>query len=83
MASLIDCGAQNWAIHEEIYNSSSESRLKFLGFCLLNRLEVIHEYNTAIIHVTKRISRSLKLSPAIPKDWSIMHFQLKEFDWLL
>jgi phosphoesterase RecJ-like protein len=31
IASLIDCGAQNWAIHEEIYNSSSESRLKFLG----------------------------------------------------
>jgi phosphoesterase RecJ-like protein len=53
IATLIDCGARNWAIHEEIYNSSSESRLKFLGFCLLNRLEVIHEFNTAVIHVTK------------------------------
>jgi len=50
-ADLITLGAQNWKIHEHVFNSSTESRLKFLGFCLLNRLEVIPEYNTAIFAI--------------------------------
>lgn len=51
VADLISLGAENWKIHEHVFNSSTESRLKFLGFCLLNRLEVIPEYNTAIFAV--------------------------------
>ena len=51
VADLITLGAQNWKIHEHVFNSSTESRLKFLGFCLLNRLEVIPEYNTAIFAI--------------------------------
>ncbi|KGE15548.1 DHH family phosphoesterase [Sphingobacterium deserti] len=53
IASLIDAGARNWEIHEQIYNSSTENRLKFLGYCLLNCLEVIPAYNTAIFSVSK------------------------------
>jgi len=52
VADLISLGAQNWKIHEHVFNSSTENRLKFLGFCLLNRLEVISEYNTALFAVT-------------------------------
>src|SRR3546814_1785200 len=51
VADLISLGAQNWKIHEYVFNSSTESRLKFLGFCLLNRLEVIQEYNTALFAI--------------------------------
>jgi len=51
VADLINLGAENWKIHEHVFNSSTESRLKFLGFCLLNRLEVLPEYNTAIFAV--------------------------------
>lgn len=53
IAELIRCGANNAEIHERIYNSNTERRLKFLGFCLLNRLEVIPEYNTAFFSITK------------------------------
>src|SRR5690606_21291206 len=53
IASLIDAGARNWEIHEHIYNSSTEKRLKFLGYCLLNCLEVIPDYNTALFAVSK------------------------------
>jgi phosphoesterase RecJ-like protein len=53
VAELIDAGAVNWRIHELIYNSSSENRLRFLGHCLANRLEILPEFNTAIIWVTK------------------------------
>jgi len=52
-ADLIDAGAVNWRIHELIYNSASENRLRFLGHCLANCLEVLYEYNTAIISVSK------------------------------
>ncbi len=51
IADLITLGAQNWKIHEYVFNSSTESRLKFLGFCLLNRLEVIPKYNAAIFAI--------------------------------
>lgn len=53
IADLIDAGADNCSIHEQVFNSSTESRLKFLGYSLLNRLEVIPEYNTAFFSLTK------------------------------
>jgi phosphoesterase RecJ-like protein len=53
-ADLIDLGAVNWRIHELVYSNSSESRLRFLGYCLSEKLEVLHEFNTAIISVTKQ-----------------------------
>ncbi|MGZ3751091.1 MAG: DHH family phosphoesterase [Mucilaginibacter sp.] len=52
-ADLIDSGAVNWHIHELVYSNSSESRLRFLGHCLSEKLEVLHEFNTAIISVDK------------------------------
>ncbi len=52
-ADLIALGARNWEIHELVYNSYSESRLKFLGFCLLNRLEVIPAYRTALFSISR------------------------------
>jgi bifunctional oligoribonuclease and PAP phosphatase NrnA len=54
VADLIDAGAVNWRIHELVYNSASENRLRFLGHCLTNCLEILPEYNTAIIAVSKQ-----------------------------
>lgn len=54
VADLIDAGAVNWRIHELVYNSASENRLRFLGHCLTNCLEVLPEYNTALIIVNKQ-----------------------------
>jgi phosphoesterase RecJ-like protein len=39
VAELISCGAQNWKIHQLVYDNFSENRLRFLGHCLLNKLE--------------------------------------------
>lgn len=52
-ANLIDAGAEHWKIHQLVYDNASEDRLRFLGYCLSNKLQVFHEYNTAIITVTK------------------------------
>src|SRR5688500_15715391 len=53
VADLISCGAENSRIHRLVYDNFSESRLRFLGHCLINRLEVFTEYNSALITVTK------------------------------
>jgi bifunctional oligoribonuclease and PAP phosphatase NrnA len=53
-AELMDAGAVNWQIYDLVYNNSPENRLRFLGLCLSERLEVLYEYNTAIIAVTKQ-----------------------------
>ncbi|CAN5415434.1 bifunctional oligoribonuclease/PAP phosphatase NrnA [soil metagenome] len=52
-ADLIKAGAVNWRIHELVYSSLSENRLRFLGYCLSERLEILPEFNTAIISVSK------------------------------
>jgi len=62
IANLIDAGAKNWEIHEQIYNSSSERRLKFLGYALLNCLEVIPEYNTAFFAISKEDLSKFEIS---------------------
>ncbi len=54
IADLMDLGAVNWHIYDQIYKNSSESRLRFLGTCLSARLEVLHDFNTAIIAVNKK-----------------------------
>ncbi|HEY8929763.1 MAG TPA: DHH family phosphoesterase [Mucilaginibacter sp.] len=53
IADLIDAGAVNWHIYDQIYNNSSENRLRFLGLCLSEKLEVLPEFNTALITATK------------------------------
>src|SRR6476646_1718580 len=53
VADLIDAGAENWRIHQQVYDNTTENRLRFLGFCLTNRLEVFREFNTAFISVSK------------------------------
>lgn len=53
LAHLIDSGAKNWEIHENIYNSNTENRLKFLGYALQHCLQVIPEFNTAFFSISK------------------------------
>ncbi len=52
-ADLIDLGAEHWRIHQLVYDNVSENRLQFLGYCLSNKLEILRDFNTAIITVTK------------------------------
>lgn len=53
-AELIDFGADNTKIHQLVYDNFAENRLRFLGYVLLNKLEVIPEYHAALIAITKQ-----------------------------
>ena len=54
VAHLKQLGLKHSIIHENIYDNFLESRLRFIGNALLNRLEVLYEYNTAIMAISKR-----------------------------
>ncbi len=51
-AELIDAGAENGEIHNRIYDTSTEKRLKLLGFCLDEKLTVLPEYRTAFFNIS-------------------------------
>ncbi|MCF6294095.1 MAG: bifunctional oligoribonuclease/PAP phosphatase NrnA [Flavobacteriaceae bacterium] len=52
VADLIDKGANNAEIHDNVYDNNSYGRLQLLG-CALNNLKVITEYKTAYIYLSQ------------------------------
>lgn len=62
VADLIACGAENSRIHQLVYDNFSENRLRFLGHCLSNKLEVFPEYNAAMITVNKEELKRFNIS---------------------
>jgi bifunctional oligoribonuclease and PAP phosphatase NrnA len=53
VADLKDHGLVHTRIHNNIYDNFLENRLRFIGYALLNRMEVLYEYNTALMYITK------------------------------
>ena len=53
VAELMQAGANHTNIHNQIYYNNSEDRMRFLGYCLSEKLKVFPEFMTAYISVTK------------------------------
>jgi len=51
VAELKETGFDHSQVHNHIYDNFLESRLRFIGFALLNRMEVLYEFNTAIMYI--------------------------------
>jgi len=49
VGELIKRGADKEKINESLYNDFSEKRMRLLGFCLSEKMEVYPEYKTALI----------------------------------
>jgi len=52
IADLIEKGAQNTAIHRQIYDTNSPSRLHLLG-CALKNMVILEQYRTAYITLSQ------------------------------
>ncbi len=52
IAHLIECGAKNSDIHQNIYDTNSPDRLKLLGVAL-NNMTILPEYRTAYITLSQ------------------------------
>ena len=53
VAHLKELGLKHSIIHENIYDQSTEGRLKFMGNAFLNRMQILYDYNTAILAIPK------------------------------
>lgn len=53
VAHLKDAGLNHTKVHDFIYDSFLENRLRFIGHALLNRMEVLYEYNTSLMYITR------------------------------
>lgn len=53
IAALMDTGMNHVKIHELIYDTFTEERTRFLGFCIKDKMQIIHTYNTAYIALSK------------------------------
>jgi phosphoesterase RecJ-like protein len=53
VAKLVEIGVDGNVIQDKIFNSLKEKHLRILGHCLYNRMEIIEEYQTGIIWLTK------------------------------
>lgn len=51
VADLVEKGADHLAIYQNIYETFPEYKLRFFGFCISERMEIIPELNTGIIAV--------------------------------
>jgi bifunctional oligoribonuclease and PAP phosphatase NrnA len=53
IADLINLAVDVSKIHRLIYDNNSESRLRFLGYALLNKLVILPEFHTAYIAISR------------------------------
>ena len=53
VAHLKEIGLQHTKVHENIYDNFLENRLRFIGMVLLHRMEIMYEYNAALISIAK------------------------------
>jgi phosphoesterase RecJ-like protein len=51
IAALKDKGLKHSQVHENLFDNFLESRFRFFGNILLNRMEIFYEYNAALIAI--------------------------------
>lgn len=54
IAFLKDTGLEHQKVHDHIYDSYLENRLRFTGHVLLHRMTVLYEYNTVLLAIPRQ-----------------------------
>lgn len=54
VARLKETGLDHSQVHENLFDNFLESRFRFFGNTLLNRMEIFYEYNTALIAIPQK-----------------------------
>ncbi len=53
VAQLLELGVDDYMLQDLIFNTKKEKELRLLGYCLYHRMEVLPEYEAALITLTK------------------------------
>lgn len=62
IADLMDHGLQHSRVHEEIYDSWSVKRMQFLGYVLLERMEIFPKWNAGLITLSRKDMKLFDIS---------------------
>jgi phosphoesterase RecJ-like protein len=62
VADLMECGISREKIHSEVYSSFSVNRMRLMGYCI-NKIEVLPEYRTACISLTREEMERFQFEP--------------------
>ena len=54
VAELLERGVDDYSLQDLIFNNATEKQLRLLGHCLHNRMEILDEFKTGIITLTKK-----------------------------
>lgn len=54
VADLKARGLEHSPIHENLFDNFLENKLRFLGYVLMNRMDISYEHNTALIAISKK-----------------------------
>ncbi|MEO9022037.1 MAG: bifunctional oligoribonuclease/PAP phosphatase NrnA [Ginsengibacter sp.] len=54
VAKLKETGLDHSQVHENLFDNFLEGRFRFFGNTLLNRMEILYEYNTALIAIPQK-----------------------------
>lgn len=63
VSRLLELGIDKDKIYGNIYDNYSEDRMRLLGYCLNQKMEVFPEYNTAFISITKDELKKFNFAP--------------------
>ncbi|RYD82110.1 MAG: bifunctional oligoribonuclease/PAP phosphatase NrnA, partial [Sphingobacteriales bacterium] len=61
VAHLLDAGVEHWQVHRRLFDTFTEDRLRFFGYCISEKLEMLPEYRTAFISVTREELRRFNI----------------------
>ncbi len=53
ISELLKFGIHKDEIYSAVYDNFSEDRMRLLGQCMLNKMKILHEYNTGYIVISK------------------------------
>jgi len=53
LAKILAAGVQHHLIHEKLSDNNTESRLRLQGYAMSEKLEILYDYNVAIISLSK------------------------------
>ncbi len=63
ISNLLKTGMSNAKVHESVFDTYTESRTRFLGYCIKDKMQVIQHYNTAYIAITKTEQDQYNIQP--------------------
>jgi bifunctional oligoribonuclease and PAP phosphatase NrnA len=77
VAALIDLGLDKDSIYSKVYDNYSASRMRLLGFSLNERMEILEEYHTAYIHLSRQDLLRFQFQPGDTEGFVNMPLSVK------